>query len=330
MKKSKRLIILEILFLLILPSKNLFAQLDSGDFYLQKILRNSSVKRSTYFNKDNYKYINLDLNLTGSKNIKELNSLFDTDDNEEIINYLDNNYGSRFLVETNNYLGLKFFNNKIELSTSGGALLDINNPIMPEIDGKFLHDINLNYSRIFNYKKYKIEPKLIVGKRKFYNTKITPGDFLKEEKFKFKWNDYKYKNFIDFDLTLEHKYKRFTFRHELRSVPIAGYRPINYWLLNTGINYDIVEDKLFNLSSWLKFSPLYYGDYDWKKQIEYGVTGNILNFLTLTVAQQYEGLLSNLDIDLKLIRIGIFYKKPNVNDFDYSQDLFGAQFSLKW
>lgn len=295
---------LRILILLILSLKifnNANALSNGNDFIFQnQLLQN---RKQYYFqNNRDYKYISLDINLKASKNINDLAKIIDKDDEKYIIKYINNNLGNRHQIISNNFLSFQYKDIEFSYNIGGSVFLDMNNPIINEIDLNVIRKESFNLEKIFNYKDLTIIPTLIYGKRSIVNQKIFPSDFL-DDNFDIAVDQEDYNHFLDFNLRVNKQIKSDT----ILSSEIEGLNLINkdynYWRINTAIQKRLISNSAYTLNGFIKISPLYAGTYDPAFLYEIGLEQNFYNRWKIIPFIKHKGFHLINEFDLFFIKL---------------------------
>lgn len=313
---------------LILTQKSL-ALSNNNDFLFQESLLES---KSYYFEKDNYEIFSLNLNAQYSKNINNLIDEIKKDDEDSLISYINDNLGKRHYLKSNNYFKLMIKDIELMYNYSGFTSLDMNNPIINEVDSTIVKKQSLSIQRKFKLnKEIELIPKLIYGKRDIKIQKIYPSDFLEEDfKIEFDWNKNNYSYYLDSNLRLNYYHRdSLIFSTEIEGMSLSN-KQYNYWRINTGIHKNILNNNLYKLNIFGKFSPIYSGTYSADFLYEIGIENLFFkDHWKLIAFMRYKGIHILNEFDLFFMKVSGEYSNSYITPY-YKDEQIKLNFKLYW
>jgi hypothetical protein len=219
------------------------------------------------------------------KDTYDLYKDIDSKNQQRIQERLQDSFGKPYDVSAKVNFGYRFKNFSQFISTNGGAVLLVTDPVFPELKGFLFQDYTASSSYLFKpHPRLILKPQLSYGIRKTLDEKYSVGDLV-DKSLNVKFNKIPFIGFSELNLlgifSLD-QWGQILF--QVNSFPIMqndydywdtflGYRTQNF-LKNSG--WAVSE-----LSFYGGYSPFYGGDYDVSRTYRLGAKMSFLDWISL-------------------------------------------------
>lgn len=222
----------------------LFNLITSDISFADSILIKKQIRNSLSLKKNNYNHLLFNFNLSYSKNMKDLISLFNQE--KDARKYINDNFGNRYSLLAKSRLETDFNDIQFGYIYNLGTVLEINNPIFPEVNS-YLFETKSFYTRMNTIKSNTLNQEAIIyiGTRKLKEFNISFEDFLITNEEDFFNTDMDEKGFIDLSLLNSYRYDNMQFHIDFESIPIYN-KDINYWRILKGFSIIANNSLSFN------------------------------------------------------------------------------------
>jgi len=327
-------------FLLFFTSINLYAgslEEEFFDYTHRENFRNTGQMNqffhdTGFLKKKKHKYIYLEVQAEGTKNLTDFQDGVDTKDEDKIADYLSENFGTNYDLQAKASLNYNIFNFSQQIGSNAFIWATPQNPIFPELKAFLNHDYFVNTQYSFHYKKIKWTPTLTLGKRKFIDKSITVSDIL-EKNTDFSYEDVPFQNFYEFSLLAEKDTKFGKFYINLQSIPLSGYFPIHYWENRIGynsINLNKSKYSFLNTKFFFSIAPSYAGNHDMLRTIKTGLIFEPVSFIDYSFYfHDNFNPAHRINIKTRAMDIEFEYKEKTFDNFDTQKEKsIGINFSI--
>lgn len=243
-------------------------------------------------------------------------------DQPKIQQRLSESYGKPYDVSAKVGMGFHYGRFSQHFSTNGGALLFINDPVFPEMDGLIFHDYVTTSSYAFGKpRNWVLRPRISLGWRKMVDEKFTAGDLV-QRPLKVNFEKKPYTNLFEMGLNGSKTLGEYgDLIGEVNAIPlIKSDGEYEYWDTFLGYrSWNFLDDKgswLHALHAYGGYSPFYAGDYDVERTIKTGIDVQFIRHLRLdlfTMDKFYPGLI--FSTQFQYIEFNLFTYERGYDDF---------------
>jgi hypothetical protein len=249
---------------------------------------------------------------------------------------LDDSYGQPYDISAKVNFGYRHERFSQFMSTNGGAVLLVTDPVFPELKGFLFHDYTATSSYIFYpTKRFMLKPQLSYGVRRILDREYTSGDLV-EKGLDVKFNKAPYVGFAELNLLGVFSLSQWgSLLFTLSSLPVVK-RTYEYW--DTFVGYrtpSIAGKKSGWLNSWNfygGYSPVYAGNYDVDRTVKIGTNLSLLRNIHLdifTIDQFYPAAI--LSYDARFVSLELLTLERAYDDFGRQKARqYGANLKIKW
>lgn len=287
------------------------------------------------FNK-NPKTVEANIFVSGHKDIKDVYDDVTSKDQQKIEDRLAKSFGNPYDLEAKVGFGFRSGNFSQFISTNGGAVLLVTDPVFPDLKGFLYHDYTMTSAYLFKPSRaLVIKPQVSYGVRRVLDRTYSVGDLV-DQGLDVKFDKVPYVGFVEAGLLAT--YNTFGYGHflfELTSLPLISYE-YQYW--DTFIGYKTpnfakyLNMKEGEVSFYGGYSPLYAGKYDVDRTFKTGlrvVPWKMLSLDVFTIDKFYPGAL--LGLSLSNFELSLFTLERAYDDFGKQKSRqYGLNLKFLW